>query len=85
MDALIRKPAEAAPLLRKVVETAEGDHGRTEARFYLAMACHRSGAGDEARTLFRQASQWIAAHRPKDPGFRTLRAEAEAVLAGRGN
>ncbi len=89
--------AESITILERSLEAG---HGETEAcdLFFLAMAHHRLGHADLARTRFELAARWMQDHpdpyqrRPGEPAafgerrggqLAAFRAEAEAMLAGR--
>jgi hypothetical protein len=52
--------------------------------FFLAMAHRRLGERDKARLWFARAVQWMDRHRSHDEDLRSVRAEAEALLAEAG-
>src|SRR5439155_3588460 len=69
--------AEAAAALQKALNQRPGEGSDW---FYLAMARWRLTEKDVARQWYAKATEWTEKHRPKDPYYRRLRAEAAELL-----
>ena len=52
--------------------------------FFLAMAHWRLGDRDKARNFFDRSVKWMARRKSNDDELRRIRAEAQAMLADRG-
>jgi serine/threonine-protein kinase len=79
-----RAEAEAVATLTDLREACDGPRRHADLDLLLALAHAGLGRMTEARKMLDRAVAWIDEHAPRDPDLKRYRAEAEALIAGRG-